>query len=398
MGAPDNETVSALRKELKTLSHDPSDYTNGDLLSFYKIQGSISDAAKAVISSAQWKKNNPVTIADVAPFLRAPPGEKYPSGCFVLLEDMEGGVARDSSGRPIILMNGMVHGSAEEMKKNISYALERCKLYCREEDGQVSGESCTVVEIVSRDTGSLNTSFRFPDANHKALFDFMRAVYPGSQLSTTHFCGVPRFIVSCFALCKPFMASELFDRLNVKSNFKHLKKDGHISLDNMLSVWDAKGKLEFDFDKYIEWRCKEEQIDNVCPIGEGRKAEATSYIPPSALELLGDEADENIIKSGQVQKQGSGKGLFGTSKWKTKLLVLQPGLLVYFDSKKVTSDNHASRMIPINAQSSVERPGEDGHIVIKALQREFLFKCFSEEDAEDWAKILRKECAERKGF
>jgi len=393
MGAPDNETVSALREELTTLSHDPSDYTNGDLLSFHRIQGNVGDAARAIISSAEWKKENPVTIADVAPFLRSPPGEKYPSGCFVCLEDMKGGVARDSTGRPIILMNGMVHGSAEEMKKNVAYALERCKLYCREEDGLLPGESCTIVELISRETGWLNGSFRFPDANHKALFDFMRGVYPASQLSTTHFCGVPRFIVSFFALCKPFMPFDMFNRLNVKSNFKHLKKDGHISPDNMLSFWDEEGKMDFDFDKYVEWRCKEEGIDNVCAIGEGRKAEA-SAAPPSAAELLGDNANANVIKSSQVQKQGSGKGLFGSSKWKTKFLVLQPGLLLYFDSKKVSHTNHASRLIPINSQSSVERPGSNDLVVIKSLQRDYLFKFNSEEEAEEWTNVLREECVD----
>jgi len=39
---------------------------------------------------------------------------------------------------------------------------------------------------------------------------------------------------------------------------------------------------------------------------------------------------------GEVEKQGSGKGMFATNKWKKKLLVAHAGLAMYFDSTDIS--------------------------------------------------------------
>ena len=67
-------------------------------------------AAKLRAADSMIASFGKVTIADIAPWLRAPsPDRRIPDGCVVLLEDMNGGVARDTLGRPIMACIGMQH-------------------------------------------------------------------------------------------------------------------------------------------------------------------------------------------------------------------------------------------------------------------------------------------------
>ena len=57
-----------------------------------------------------------------------------------------------------------------------------------------------------------------------------------------------------FKMVKPFLGEEMFGRLKFKSNYVHLKRDGHVTPDNLLPHWDKEGAFEFDLDQYVEWR------------------------------------------------------------------------------------------------------------------------------------------------
>jgi len=247
------EHLEQLRDELESLSHDSSAHTDLELDSYLKFQKNVSSAAKALVASTDWKRRNPVNIADVSCFYRAPPGGRSePPGCLVCLEDMKGNVARDVEGRPIIRMMGMVFGSEEELKQQIAYALQRAA--CYRLPHHRPGEVCFVTEVWDRETNSLSPTFRFPDAAVRSLFDFMKYYYPGSQFSVLHFCGVPSFVAGFFKMVKPFLGEEMFGRLKFKSNYVHLKRDGHVTPDNLLPHWDKEGAFEFDLDQYVEWR------------------------------------------------------------------------------------------------------------------------------------------------
>lgn len=393
------EEIRQLRKELEALSPvDPESYSELELDSFLQFQKSVPAAAKALLASRKWVEDNPVTIADVASYYRSPQGQSSPPACLVCLEDGKGGVARDHEGRPIINMMGVVYGSEEELKQQIVYALQRAALYRLPHHRP--GEVCFVAEATSRGTNKLNPTFRIPDANVRALFDFMKNYYPGSQFSTVHFCGLPSFVVGFFKVVKPFMSAEIFSRLKLKANFTHLKNDGYVEPDSLLPVWDKQGTFRFDLDEYVEWRAREEGIplSQICPKGEGRTYDGTpggmNHVV-SLQEILGtEEGKAKVIKSGWGEKQGSGMGLFSSSRWKSKYLVLTPGLLVYFESSKVSPSNQASRLITIDESCTVGRLCTDekkAMVCLQSADREYVFGFSSEKEAEEWIHAFQKQ-------
>lgn len=395
------EKIQQLRTELMGLAPESSEtYSDLELDSYLQFQKSVSAAARTLLASRKWQKENPITIADVAPFYRAPPGKKNPPACLACLEDGKGGVARDHEGRPIICMMGVIYGNVEELKKQVAYALQRADIYRLPHHRP--GEVCFVTEALSRESGWLSPSFRVPGAAVRSLFDFMKNYFPGSQFSVLHFCGLPSFVVGFFKVIKPFMSEEIFGRLKLKSNFAHLKKDGYVKKDSLLPHWDKEGTFEFDLDKYVEWRAREEGIPltDVCARGHGRAYDgplAYSTISVTAQDVLGtEEAREDIVKKGWGEKQGSGLGLFSSNRWKSKYLVLTSGLLFYFESAKVSDTNEASRMIPIDKNSSVARlaanPDEKKHMLCLSADREYVFGFSSEKEAQEWANVLQKQC------
>ena len=43
--------------------------------------------------------------------------------------------------------------------------------------------------------------------------------------------------------------------------------------------------------------------------------------------------------------QGSGKGMFATTKWKTKLLAAHAGMALYFDSIEISQSNQCAQVL-----------------------------------------------------
>ena len=65
--------------------------------------------------------------------------------------------------------------------------------------------------------------FRFPDKDVRTLFDLQARQYPGALASTTHFCELPRAVTWAFRLCKPFMAAS-DENMKLRPDFGHLLK------------------------------------------------------------------------------------------------------------------------------------------------------------------------------
>jgi hypothetical protein len=156
-------------------------------------------ASAQIKEALAWRsETGTVTIDQIAPFLRAPPGKEGPDGCVVLLEDGRGGCARDNMGRPVVVSIGMSHGSASEMQAQMAYVMQRAKAYAL--PGQCPHNTCTIIEVVPRDGAA--TTFRFPDKDVRTLFDLQTNVFPSSLGTSTHFCGLPRAVTWAFRLCK----------------------------------------------------------------------------------------------------------------------------------------------------------------------------------------------------
>lgn len=412
LGRTDASKIAALRAALA------ADRELADIELAVWLRSSDGDVGRA---EARWREaqeclaESPPSIRDVAPFLRAPsPERRLPDGCSFLLEDMKGGVARDRLGRPIVAVIGMFHGSAEEMQRQMAYAMSRSAAYCL--PGLPPNAECAVIDVVPREKGAPAT-FRFPDKDIRSLFDLQSRVYPGALCTTTHFCGLPRFVTWSFKLVRPFMARDVYDAMVLSPSFSALPKA--IAPENLLERWG--GSLQFDIDAYVEWRAREEGVE-VCGRGCGRafdaKAaraaaeEAMDESTAGALTAAEVAAEPAARKLGPAEKRGSGTGLFSTVRWKPKLLAVHRVGLVYFDGLEVDEANTASRIVPLDAAAVAERRervggysrltsgrarvGPPAQFALVTEAREYLFGVETDAEADAWVAALRAQIDENR--
>ena len=107
---------------LTSLRRQFRDMPPGEILGFLNYQNFDEIKARSQIKeSLSWQESiEPVTIADVAPFMRSAPDAKGPDGCMFVLEG-PGWCAKDNLGRPIIVSIGMMHGTQDDLKRQIMY-------------------------------------------------------------------------------------------------------------------------------------------------------------------------------------------------------------------------------------------------------------------------------------
>ena len=111
-----------------------------------KAGGDVQKAAKLLVAKAEWRRRlGRVTIRQVAPFLRG-------DGYTVVMEGL-----RTKTGLPVVLANGMMYGSVEEIQKQTTYYLERVESLSPKN----AQPACLIVVNAS------NPTFRFPDSNTK---------------------------------------------------------------------------------------------------------------------------------------------------------------------------------------------------------------------------------------
>lgn len=381
-----------------------------DLVPFVKAaDGDIAQAAAKVKESLVARKEyRKLTVKDIAEFYRAPAGGcTFPCGCLFPLEDMKGGIHRDNLGRPIVVSLGMQHGSAAEMQMQYGFVSELLEAHKRPNGPR---GACIVIEVRPRDP-SMPPSFRFPDRDVRTLFDMGRDVYPESLYSTTHFCGLPRAVTWAFKLVRPFMRREAYAAMVLKPSFAHL--GAVMPRGSMLQQWG--GELAFDLDAWLEWRAKEEGVSagELCPRNQGRTfdpaATAAASVDAMADSLRAGSIGARTLLSGEVggsgapprlhgpvDKRGSGRGMFGNVRWKSKLLAVCDIGLVYFDGLDESDQNKAARIVPLGEPGTavVRRPSEPARphqFALVCATREYLFAVPSEDAAAKWVGALEVE-------
>lgn len=433
--------IEAKAAELKSILGADSPSVHA-LVPFVKVcDGDVAQAAaKVKASNLARQEYGQLTIADVSEFYRAPAGHAHPHGVMVPLEDLKGGVHRDNLGRPIVLAIGMLHGDAAEMQKQYAYVNELLEAH-KQPDGPRG--ACTVIEVRPRDSGAPPT-FRFPDRDCRTLMDMGRDIYPeqayadldsnpgpaNSSLvcysrvrapcteqgcyTTTHFCGLPRAVTWAFKLVRPFMRREAFEAMVLKPSFAHLR--GAIPKTSLLRQWG--GELDFDIDEWVEWRATQEGVpqQRLCPRRQGRAFD------PAAVAAASEDAMADSLKvgaslsarallagevggsgappamHGAVEKRGSGRGMFGSVRWKPKLLAASAELgLVYFDGLGATDENKAARIVPLGepgtavARRTSETATRPHQFALVVSSREYLFAASTAEQADQWVAALEAE-------
>merc|ERR1712232_569177 len=132
-------------------------------------------------------------------------------------------------------------------EKQVAYVMKRAEEYFYPDAPK---EVCFVCEVLNRDSGKMNTSFRMPDLAFRNVLDFSKQCYPQMQFSATHFCGMPFYIVKFFQIGRSFIGKDLNERIRLESNFNHLIREDLITLENCLPHWYSGGKFQFDIDAY----------------------------------------------------------------------------------------------------------------------------------------------------
>ena len=101
---------------------------------------------------------------------------------------------------------------------------------------------------------------------------------------------------------------------------------------------------------------------------------------------------------GAVEKRGSGRGMFGSVRWKPKLLAASAELgLVYFDGLGATDENKAARIVPLGepgtavARRTSETATRPHQFALVVSSREYLFAASTAEQADQWVAALEAE-------
>ena len=386
-----------------------------DVLAYLKTRNfSVPKAVAQCQATQQWRRDRgPITIADVARFMRTPAGQAGPDGCMMVLEDGRGDCARDNWGRPVIVTIGMLHGTAEEQQTQMIYATERAAALTR--PGAPPGVT-NVIEVVPKDGAA--ATFRFPDADVRTCFDLQKAHFPRSLSSTNHFVGVPRAVTWGFKLCKPFMDREAYNNMKLWQNADKLPE--FIPASSRLPHWGAAGEAnagtwQFDLDAYIAQRAKAEGVtvdmNDIARFGTGLSADTqdedagTSANNDDAINASLTVSLDELLASGDVCHSGSlfkrgGGGAFGNTKWKEKFGVLVEGALFVFDSDEVSTTNMATRLVPLTGSGAAagnncslellgkkEAAREHGWCVSTA-GRDYQFAALSKEAQLTWVSAI----------
>ena len=380
-----NDKQREALEEVATIFPDAS---KEDLLGYLKVRDwKPKEAISQYTTSLLWRQSNmQVTIADVAPFILKPKDCDGFDGGMYVLEDMKGDCARDIHGRPIVYIQGMLHGTMDEMLKQMIYCMKRASIYHKE--GSIK---CSTVILDAVPKTGCNTTFRFPDAESKQLMNYQKLHFPGSLSSTTHICGIPSYIVWAFALCKPFMDEEAYNNMLVKADFSHLLEN-YVTKENL--PIECGGELIFDVKKYVQWRAAEEGVS--INYEEFRRYDATNTAQASELDMkqsLMQTTSQQLIngemkptKHGILSKQGSGKGFFANYKWKEKYVAVLGGICYYFDNPDISDTNKVSTVISLTGGyiELLEKDSVGYSFQLVTSERNYVFSCQTESDRNDW--------------
>lgn len=111
---------------------------------------------------------------------------------------------------------------------------------------------------------------------------------------------------------------------------------------------------------------------------------------------------KNVVASGVVQKRASRRGLFGTGKWKNKIINVHSGMLVYYNktaasnaeslaAKSMSLSGCSVKRIPLEGLNILEFQSPVALWLLKTPAREFVFGCSSIDEADEWVALISAE-------
>ncbi len=291
-------------------------------------------------------------IRDASPFLSS----KKNDGYVLLLED-EQGAWKTTNGEHVILMRGMIHGTLDEMKKQIDYVMQR----------RDALEGDRVVAVVDANA----SSFRYPDLLMRECFSHLRQYH--RFIRKICLLNTPLYVRVGVRILKNFIDAETASMLHFAT-----EKDIRFQGDRCLSEWTRERIQE-----YICWRCKEEDVSVAHLPPERAYCHSENKRCKSLLlkeyALLRHEVSKPPhLFSEKGWKCGSGKRM-GTSAWKRKCISVQCDCVVYSDAERIVripNDDIRSAVVEENSP----------RVNLTTLSRDYLF---SFENADLSAEFVR---------
>lgn len=264
-------------------------------------------------------------------------------GFAYVLENADGTPLLTQSGDAIVLMRGMLYGTAEEMCAQMEYILQCVRPH----------RICAVIDAT-------HASFRFPDATVRTLFRRVRALRV--DIRRIIFAGMSRLVrVGFRSFAVPLLGAELRKKIDVVTSTRAAVE--HLGLPWPLTVRDPS--------TWIRERALVDGVDITLVAPSYFDARYTTAANIALLDATKHPPDElsNAVFECDAKKCGSG-GLFGTVQWRDKRIWVcvedDERIIVYRD---ILRGEYSQPINPIGCEADGKK------CVVKTRERSYTF-CF----------------------
>jgi hypothetical protein len=200
--------------------------------------GDDDRAEQQLKAKREWRPTVHETMDTIAPFLRS-------EGFVVCLEGLT-----DAHGDPLVLSNGMAHGTKLEVQQQVSYAHERVLAQCVAL-GRPALRATTIVNV-------RNPTFRFPDAALRSAIAMTDSYYPWHTSGRTIFVGFPSAVRHVFERLRGIMSAEFFNAIEFADDWGALA-DGIVPRESVPAELLG-GSASWCLEEYISRRCEAEGV------------------------------------------------------------------------------------------------------------------------------------------
>lgn len=213
----------------------------------------------------------PPTVLDLAPFCSLN-GSGGPDACQYLLENEKGVCARDIHGRPVSICRGMFYGTFREDILMVKYALQRAAQYYQKD----TAKSLLLIFDLSIYQDCAQT-FRFPDSVYQELVKYQQqyVLELMGTVSNVAVVGLPKMFATILDMMRRGFGYGCTWSFHV--NYQALLESGLLTRDNLPTQHG--GTFDFDLERYVKWRAKEEGLETELGVVKIRRFNDEGLLP-----------------------------------------------------------------------------------------------------------------------
>lgn len=278
-------------------------------------------------------------------------------GFAYMLERPDGTAVVTDKGEAVVLMRGMLYGTAEEMCAQMECVV----------GSAAPRQICAIVD-------ASYASFRFPDANARSLFRRLHKCHV--DVRRVVFAGMSRLVRIGFrAFAAPLLGAELRGKVAIVPDLAAAA--AFVGLEWPLAARDP-----------LEWlraRASLASLETIAPSAFEARYTADAHRALLAATREPPSEVSNAVYECHAQKRGSGHGLFGTRHWRDKQLWVcltdaDERTLVYRD---VSRGDYELIVNPVRSELL-----DDGTCIVHARDRSYTFRFAAADGAQRFARAL----------